>query len=658
MKSLKTFLDTFLAGWYIKPTQIGLPLSVSPTSDPRSDHGSYFTCLSSAFKPIFKGDSPVKNFKGVHAFVRVILVVACFQMLAFGQTDDKNIAAVAGTIGGVKFDVSVPHSQLTLTISAPDGQVFRKDYKASPIEFNLVDKKGERLPDGEYTYELRVTPPISSEVKATLSSGRAKGDEDVQRELIKKGALPARPIVQSGGLMILNGSVIVAGAVEGNGRVGSVREQPRTFRPATRIGMQTSFRPNTSAAMNGFRRNHAAVNPFFDFVIADDLIVQGSACVGLDCVDGENFGFDTIRVKENNTRIQYDDTSVSAGFASNNWQLRANSSASGGGNFFAIVDQGATGNSETGTLVFQVDAGAPANSLRVSSGGNVGIGTATPVLDVHANTTDTPAIRLEQNNSGGFTAQTWDIGANEANFFIRDVTGGSRLSLRIRPGAPTSSVDIAANGNVGVGTGSPNARLDLKQREESLVGALQLRRSTTNDTWAIATGDNNNLHFGYATDASLANEAGDFTVIPLVITATNRVGIGTTAPDQRLSVNGDASKTGGNTWLAFSDARLKNIRGNFNTGLKAVMQLQPLRYEYRPNNAMGVTPNGEHIGFAAQAVQKVIPEAVTANADGYLMVNGDPIIWTMLNAIKEQQQEIVKLKNEVRRLRATTRRRR
>ena len=31
-----------------------------------------------------------------------------------------------------------------------------------------------------------------------------------------------------------------------------------------------------------------------DFVIPDDLIVQGSACVGLDCVDGEVFNFDTI----------------------------------------------------------------------------------------------------------------------------------------------------------------------------------------------------------------------------------------------------------------------------------------------------------------------------------------------------------------------------
>jgi hypothetical protein len=585
--------------------------------------------------------------------VRVILVVACFQMLALGQDDKNKGVSISGSGLTVKWDVAVPHSELTLTISAPDGQVFRKEFKGNrAAEFNLTDNKGERFADGQYSYELRVTPPIPAEVREQLAAARAKGnDAEVQRDLVKRGALAAQPLVVSGGFAILNGSVIVPGALEEGAQVASV-QQPRIFRPANAI------RPNPNAAMNGFRRHHAVINPFFDFVIADDLIVQGSACVGLDCVDGESFGFDTIRLKENNDRLQFDDTSTSAGFATNNWQIRANAQGSGGGAFLAFVDQGATGNSETGTLVFQVDAGAPANSLRVSSGGNVGIGTATPVLDVHANTTDTPAIRLEQNNSGGFTAQTWDIGANEANFFVRDVTGGSRLSLRIRPGAPTSSVDIAANGNVGIGTGSPNARIDLKQREESFLGGLQLRRSTTNDTWAIANGDNNNLHFGYATDASLANEAADFTVVPLVITATNRVGIGTTAPDQRLSVNGDASKTGGNTWLAFSDERLKNIRGTFNTGLKAVMQLQPLRYEYRQNNAMGVTPNGEHIGFAAQAVQKVIPEAVTANASGYLMVNGDPIIWTMLNAIKEQQQEIVKLKNEVRRLRAATRRRR
>ena len=76
-----------------------------------------------------------------------------------------------------------------------------------------------------------------------------------------------------------------------------------------------------------------------------------------------------------------------------------------------------------------------------------------------------------------------------------------------------------------------------------------------------------------------------------------------------------------------------------------------------PTMRLVLTPVGERIGVGAQAVQQVIPEAVTKNAQGYLMVNNDPIIWTMLNAIKEQQKEIVELKKQIRQLRATQRRR-
>ncbi len=81
------------------------------------------------------------------------------------------------------------------------------------------------------------------------------------------------------------------------------------------------------------------------------------------------------------------------------------------------------------------------------------------------------------------------------------------------------------------------------------------------------------------------------------------------------------------------------------------MQLQPLRYEYKRDNALGLKSSGEHIGFGAQSVQKIIPEAVSKNDKGYLLVNNDPILWTMLNAIKEQQKEIAELKGEVQRLR-------
>jgi hypothetical protein len=627
----------------------------------------------------------MKNRKHLPSALCVAFVIACFTG-ALAQSPDQ-FAAVTGLGSSVRWDVAGPHAAVTLTVSAPDGQVFTKEFRAGTApEFRLIDANGERLPDGQYVYELRLTPIIAKEVKEKLKESREKGNsEELQRELKKRGALPSRAQVQSGGFTVVNGTVILATGTEG-GRPGrAALDQPAPAAPAQAPAQTASSTGRTNYKV---QRHHPRFM-VFDQVIPDDLIVQGSICAGLDCVNNENFGFDTIRVKENNTRIQFDDTSTSAGFPSNNWQLRANDSG-GGSNLFAIVDQGATGNSESGTIVFAVDAGAPANSLRVSSGGNVGIGTSTPVLDVHANTTDTPAIRLEQNNSGGFTAQTWDIGANEANFFVRDVTSGSRLSFRIRPGAPTSSIDIAASGNVGINNSSPTTTLDVSGNILLLGSESGVTTRTNNITklsrLAMPPFTNTNTAVGMVVGATTASEnivvigggafglssatsisfntaattSTDIGTERMKILSNGRVGIGTASPDQLLSVNGDASKSGGGSWQTFSDTRLKNISGDFKRGLNAVMRLQPLRYQYRPNNGAGITPNGEHIGLAAQSVQQVVPEAVTANANGYLMVNNDPIIWTMLNAIKEQQQQIEDLKREVRRLRGNnnTRRRR
>lgn len=72
---------------------------------------------------------------------------------------------------------------------------------------------------------------------------------------------------------------------------------------------------------------------------------------------------------------------------------------------------------------------------------------AAPALRVKVD--DTPGINLVQTGST-FSAQTWDVAGNEANFFVRDVTGGNHLPFRIRPGAPTSSLEIAATGDVSV----------------------------------------------------------------------------------------------------------------------------------------------------------------------------------------------------------------
>jgi hypothetical protein len=108
----------------------------------------------------------------------------------------------------------------------------------------------------------------------------------------------------------------------------------------------------------------------------------------------------------------------------------------------------------------------------------------------------------------------------------------------------------------------------------------------------------------------------------------------------KLVVNGTAYKTqGGGSWATPSDARLKNIHGHYQAGLSEVCELAPVRYSYKQDNDQGLPANDESVGVVAQEVQGVIPEAVEENSDGYLMVNNDPIIWAMLNAIKELKAE-------------------
>ena len=193
-----------------------------------------------------------------------------------------------------------------------------------------------------------------------------------------------------------------------------------------------------------------------DICYVDDLVVEGSLCVGIDCVCNMSFGFDTIVLKENNLRILFDDTSTSGSFPKNDWRLIANDSSNGGAEYFAIQDATA------GRQVFRVEAGAPSNSLYVDDGGRVGLSTSQPVVDLHIVSGNTPTLRLEQDGSSGFTPQTWDVAGNEANFFVRDVTNGSTLPLKIFPSAPTNSITIeGTTGDVGIGTTSPAADLHV-----------------------------------------------------------------------------------------------------------------------------------------------------------------------------------------------------
>lgn len=117
-----------------------------------------------------------------------------------------------------------------------------------------------------------------------------------------------------------------------------------------------------------------------------------------------------------------------------------------------------------------LSSAARAQDYNVSGNLAVGSGTAVPSKDIEIFSPDTPTIRFNQ-SGGGFSPYTWDIGANEANFFIRDSTNGSQLPFRIFPGAVTNTLTLDSTG-VGIGIQHATAALHVNGtvRFQSLTG--------------------------------------------------------------------------------------------------------------------------------------------------------------------------------------------
>lgn len=92
--------------------------------------------------------------------------------------------------------------------------------------------------------------------------------------------------------------------------------------------------------------------------------------------------------------------------------------------------------------------------------------------------------------------------------------------------------------------------------------------------------------------------------------------------------------------LPSSDERLKyNIR-TIKNSLEKVSNLRGVEFEFKKDNK-------KQIGVIAQEVEKIIPEVVGENPDGYKGVQYGNLVGLLIEAIKEQQEQINELKQTI-----------
>ncbi len=95
----------------------------------------------------------------------------------------------------------------------------------------------------------------------------------------------------------------------------------------------------------------------------------------------------------------------------------------------------------------------------------------------------------------------------------------------------------------------------------------------------------------------------------------------------------DTSGPGG--WNCTSDERLKTNIAGLNGGLDAIMQLRGVTYNFKSNSTTSPIT-----GFIAQEVQKVLPELVGKDVNGYLNLNKEGMIPYIVTALQQQNGRI------------------
>jgi hypothetical protein len=298
---------------------------------------------------------------------------------------------------------------------------------------------------------------------------------------------------------------------------------------------------------------------------------------------------------------------------------------------------GSFGTQSNHSLVFYTN---DINRVFITTAGKVGIGTNVPYSRLSNQTvnivgsswgTDTNGLTWASAGSG-FVAGILNTGttASDAGLVVK-VTGTAATNHIIEAMAGgTTVMTVAGNGNVGIGTATPDMKLTIKGSGDTqdwvdATGAVVLSTYINSTRAWIGTKSNHPFSFqvNYLTKMTLD-------------------------VDGSLAMNSGATCTVGGAWVNASDRRLKQNIVKSNYGLAEVLKLNSVQYEM-------IKSGEKQVGFIAQEVQKIVPEVVYGKegdmAKGETLgVSYQNLVPVLVNAIKEQQAQIEALKAEVAKL--------
>jgi len=305
-------------------------------------------------------------------------------------------------------------------------------------------------------------------------------------------------------------------------------------------------------------------------------------------------------------------------------------------------------------------------NMIIDASGRVGIGTdvSLNLLDASASLHVFGDSRIE---GSLFLGTKYPEGGTDSTDFAKihmDINEGTNLVIESGDDASdniifktqdTELMRISGNGNIGVGTTEPNAKLHVlgdSRIEGSLFLGTKYPEGGTNasDFAKIYMNISNNI-----TDLVIesGNDVNDNIIFKtqvserMIILGNGNVGIGETNLNRKLYVNGEIeAKTDiyAQTFNASSDIRLKNNVESIENPLSKISKIQGVEYVLNSD-----TTNKRQIGFIAQDIEKIIPEVVyTDNSEeAYKSISYGNLTALLVEGIKELQKEVNSLREEI-----------